>query len=215
MVATGEVSFALGTDTAGSGRVPAALCGIVGAKPTPGLLSNDGVVPAMRSFDCVSVFTADLADARAVYDVWSVPRADAARPLARVGVPTPIDWHGDDDARVCFERVVQQLVDLGCAVETVDAAPMYDAGALMYGSALVAERFAAFGPFALAHPDAMDPAVLDIVRRARDHRASEFVSAGDALWKRARAGRAQLVVDRRRARRPHRGASAGVRGSTA
>ncbi len=98
-------------------------------------------------------------------------------------MPTPIDWHGDDDARVCFERVVQQLVDLGCAVETVDAAPMYDAGALMYGSALVAERFAAFGPFALAHPDAMDPAVLDIVRRARDHRASEFVSAGDALWK--------------------------------
>ena len=85
-------------------------------------------------------------------------------------MPTPIDWHGDDDARVRFERVVQQLVDLGCTVETVDAAPIYDAGALMYGSALVAERFAAFGPFALAHPDAMDPAVLEIVRRAGDHR---------------------------------------------
>ena len=176
------MSFALGTDTAGSGRVPAALCGIVGAKPAPGVLTNDGVVPAMRSFDCVSVFAGTAADADAIYDVWGVPAAGAAEPPARIGVPTPIDWHGDDDARACFERVVAQLVALGCAVEEVDAAPMYEAGALLYGSALVAERFAAFGAFALAHRAAIDPAVFAIVQRAREFRASELVSAGEALW---------------------------------
>ena len=121
----------------------------------------------MRSFDCVSVFTADLADARTrvVRRLVGAPRRCRTTTHARRRA------HADRLARrrrraaACFERVVQQLVDLGCAVETVDAAPMYDTGALMYGSALVAERFAAFGPFALAHPDAMDPAVLDIVRR--------------------------------------------------
>src|SRR5207344_2928122 len=95
VVATGEVSFALGTDTAGSGRVPAALCGIVGAKPAPGVLSNDGLVPAMRSFDCVSVFTGTVADANEVFDVWGVPGTASAQPPARIGIPTPIDWHGD------------------------------------------------------------------------------------------------------------------------
>jgi allophanate hydrolase len=190
VVATGEVSFALATDTAGSGRVPAALCGIVGAKPAPGVLTNAGLVPAMRSFDCLSVFTGQAGDAATIYDTWQVPTTGPSAPPTRIGIPTPIDWHGHDDARVCFEQVVLQLVASGCAVQEVDAAPIYDTSALMYGSALVAERFAAFGPFALAHPDAMDPAVLDIVRRAREHRAWEFVAAGDEVWKqRAAASR--------------------------
>ena len=181
VVATGEVSFALGTDTAGSGRVPAALCGIVGAKPAPGVLTNDGVVPAMRSFDCVSVFAGAAADAETIYDAWGVGTGPA-EPPARIGIPTPIDWHGDDDARACFERAVAHLVALGCVVEEVDATPMYDAGALLYGSALLAERYAAFGEFALAHRSRIDPAVFGIVQRAREFRASELVSAGEALW---------------------------------
>ncbi|HEY3674116.1 MAG TPA: allophanate hydrolase [Acidimicrobiia bacterium] len=181
VVATGEVPFALGTDTAGSGRVPAALCGIVGAKPAPGVLSNEGVVPAMRSFDCISVFTGNAADAETVYDVWRIAMPGPVAPPLRLGIPTPIDWHGDDDARACFEGVVVQLIALGCAVEEVDAAPMYDAGALLYGSALVAERYAAFGEFALAHRDALDPAVFAIVERAREFHASELLSARASL----------------------------------
>lgn len=174
VVGTGEVAFALGTDTAGSGRVPAALCGVVGLKPTPGAVSTFGVVPAMPSFDCVSAFTGSVADARTVFDAWSTPDTAPVSAPRRLGIPTPLDWHGDDDARHCFEVAVARMEGTGCTVVEVDGALVREAGALVYGSALVAERHAAFGDFALAHPDAIDPAVLEIVRGAAGHSAVEL-----------------------------------------
>jgi allophanate hydrolase len=128
----------------------------------------------MASFDCVSVLAGSVADASTVLGVWGLPAARPARAPVRLGIPGPLDWCNDEDARVCFDRAVTRALTLGCSVIEVDAAPMYDAGALLYGSALVAERHAAFGAFALAHSDVMDPAVLDIVRRAGEHTASEF-----------------------------------------
>jgi allophanate hydrolase len=177
VVATGEVSFALGTDTAGSGRVPAALCDVVGLKPTPGVVPVDGVVPAMRSLDCMSAFTGTVHDAATVFEVVGPSASRPGPPPTRLGIPSPLDWVGDDDARACFERAVELLVATGVSVTEVDGAPARDAGALVYGSALVAERHDAFGAFALAHPDAMDPAVLDVVRRAGAHSATGFAHA--------------------------------------
>ncbi|HEX5588037.1 MAG TPA: allophanate hydrolase [Acidimicrobiia bacterium] len=178
VVATGQVPFSLGTDTAGSGRVPAALCGIVGLKPTAGLLSTGGVFPAMPSFDCVSVFSASIADAAAVLDVTRrVPAArDSTRPT-RVGVPTSIEWLGDDGARARFDAAIARLEALGCAVVEIDASDLYDAGALLYGSALTAERYGAFGAFADAHPDVVHPAIRAILSNARAHSAADVVRA--------------------------------------
>ena len=183
-VASGEVAFALGTDTAGSGRVPAALCGLVGLKPTPGALPNDGVVPAMASYDCVSAFTTTVADAATLFDVLAGRSATA--PLAvttptRLGIPDAIDWRGDDDARARFADAVDHAVAKGCTVEEFDGHALWEAGAMLYGSALVAERHAAFGAFAAAHPADLDPAVAEIVRRAGEHRGSEVYRALAAM----------------------------------
>ncbi|MGH3962760.1 MAG: amidase family protein, partial [Pseudonocardiaceae bacterium] len=120
-VAAGLVSFALGTDTAGSGRVPAAMNGIVGCKPTRGLVSAAGVVPACRSLDCVSIFTADVADAATVLGVirGPDPRDPWSRPVSgnesfsshchsrvRLAVPTELNFEGDDAMRDAFNTAV-------------------------------------------------------------------------------------------------------------
>ena len=171
VVATGQVPIALGTDTAGSGRVPAALCGIVGMKPTPGAVSTVGVVPAMVSFDVVSTFATTVADAVTTFDLLDEEPAGASRvPAAmprRVGVPDQFDWFGDDDARAQFELAIERTRSLGCTVVEVDGEALRAAGALLYGSALVAERNAAFGEFVTEHPDAVDAAVRTISARGR------------------------------------------------
>ena len=179
-VASGEVPLALGTDTAGSGRVPAALCGIVGTKPTRGLVSTDGVVPAMASFDCVSWFTADVDDGATVFDVLMGERPLAAVPT-RLGVPTGIDWCGDDDARQLFDRALDELRARGFTIVDVDGAVLRQAGAMLYGSALTAERHLAFGEFAAAHPDEMEPGVAEIVAAAGRHDLAAYVAARAAL----------------------------------
>jgi allophanate hydrolase len=183
-VASGEVAFALGTDTAGSGRVPAALCGLVGLKPTPGALPNDGVVPAMASYDCVSAFTTTVADAATVLEALADPSATAppgAMNPTRLGIPDAINWRGDDDARSRFGDAVDHAVATGCTVEEFDGHALWEAGAMLYGSALVAERHAAFGTFAATHPADLDHAVAEIVRRAGDHRGSEVYRALAAM----------------------------------
>ena len=180
-VATGEVPFALGTDTAGSGRVPAALCGIVGLKPTPGLVSTHGLVPAMASIDCVSAFATTVTDAATVLDVLAGSKGRPARALKRLGIFDDVEWGGDDDAAACFEQAIARAQEQGCTVTTVDAALMRAAGALVYGSGLVAERHTAFGEFAASHPEAMDPAVAEIVRRAGEHNAADVCAALAAL----------------------------------
>lgn len=177
VVATGEVPLALGTDTAGSGRVPAANCGIVGVKPTPGIIATDGVVPAMPSFDCVSLFASTVADGHAGFAVLrGVPVVDG-RAVRRVGVPRPITWYGDDDAAACFGDAVERISALGAEVVEIDGAPLWDAGALLYGSGLVAERAASFGTFVDAHPDAVHPATRAILEQAHAYSAVDVFAA--------------------------------------
>jgi allophanate hydrolase len=147
-VAAGLVPVALGTDTAGSGRVPAALNGIVGLKPTRGLVGTSGVVPACRSLDCVSVFTRDLADAATVLDVLAGPDPDdpwsrtgvPAAPGLRLAVPDGLDLDPGMAAR--FAEVVEHALSCADGSVRVDTAPLREAGDLLYGGPWVAERLA-------------------------------------------------------------------------
>ena len=169
-VATGMVDVALGTDTAGSGRVPAACNAIVGVKPTRGRISTRGVVPACRSLDCVSVFArsvdaaaaaVDLASGHDPADPWSRVAQMAqqpGRPL-RVGVPVGSAFDG------------VELVAADAELVDVDLAPFLEAGALLYDGSFVAERYEAVGEFVDANPDAVDPVVGAIIAAAGQLRA--------------------------------------------
>ena len=186
-VADGTVPFALGTDTAGSGRVPAAFNGLVGLKPTRGLVSTRGVVPACRSLDCVSVFTRTAADAAAVLDVLAGPDpgdpwSRAVRPLPAagaavvVGVPASAAFL-DAASEAAWASTLEHAEALGWVVVPVDPAPFHEAGALLYEGPWVAERFAAVGAFIAAHPEAVDPAVAAIVSAGDRPSAAELFAA--------------------------------------
>jgi len=147
-VSSGLVSFSLGTDTAGSGRVPAGFNNIVGLKPTPALFSNEGVVPACRSLDCVSVFALCCADADAVLGVVCRPRATPAiGKTFRFGVPMPLEFFGDDAYATLYAQAVEKLKALGGTAVEFDYAPFRDAAQLLYSGPWVAERTAAVGTF--------------------------------------------------------------------
>ncbi|MFC4586180.1 allophanate hydrolase [Sphaerisporangium corydalis] len=170
-VAAGLVSFAIGTDTAGSGRVPAALTGTVGIKPSRGLVSTLGLVPACASLDCPSVFAASVADGLAVLSViagpepgdpWSrplpvpCPVPPAAGPLT-IGVPARPGFFGDDAAASAFAEVTERLSALGHRVVPVDLDPFLAAGRLLYEGPWIAERLAAVGGFAARNPGELHP----------------------------------------------------------
>jgi allophanate hydrolase len=147
-VSSGLVSFALGTDTAGSGRIPAGFNNIVGLKPTPGLLSNDGVVPACASLDCVSVFALSCADADAVLQLVAEPHATPAIGKAfRFGVPRPLEFFGDTAYAALYAQAIEKLKSLGGIAVEFDYAPFRDAAQLLYAGPWVAERTAAVGKF--------------------------------------------------------------------
>jgi allophanate hydrolase len=161
-VATGEADLAIGTDTAGSGRVPAAFCGIVGLKPTPGWVPTDGVVPACRSFDCVTTFARDVATAAAGVETMADPRPSVPeRSVRRIGVPTAAVLE-----KWCDPAVVDAFAGLRLDAVEIDLQPYLDAGDLLYGGAFVAERYAAVGAFVDAHPDDVDPVVGPIISAA-------------------------------------------------
>ncbi len=176
-VASGLVTFALGTDTAGSGRVPAALNNIVGLKPSRGLLSMAGVVPACRSLDCVSIFALSCADASAVFDIAkSVDARDPfsralppdAPPIvtrARVGVPRPpqLQFFGNQEYARLYSETISFLAGAGHSVLEVDFDPFLAAAQLLYAGPYVAERFAAVGEFVKSHPDQVDATVGQII----------------------------------------------------
>ncbi|MDR9373132.1 amidase family protein, partial [Conexibacter sp. JD483] len=162
-VARGEVDFALGTDTAGSGRVPAAFNGLVGTKPSRGLLSTAGLVPACRSLDCVSILTADAALARRVLDVADAPdpadaysRADRAPRGGgalppRLAIPTPAALAPlDAPSRAAWDATIAQAGARGAELVEVEIEPLLAAGRLLYEGPWVAERFAAVGAFVKA-----------------------------------------------------------------
>ena len=172
----GLASFALGTDTAGSGRVPAAFNNLVGIKPSRGLLSTRGVVPACRSLDCVSVFALDCDDATAVLDV--VTAFDAQDPYARealpgrparttfrFGVPQDgqLEFFGDKEAASLFRNSVDSLSTLGGEAIPVDFGPFLDAARLLYEGPWVAERYAAIESFIESHPEDMLPVTRGII----------------------------------------------------
>jgi allophanate hydrolase len=193
-VALGAVSFALGTDTAGSGRVPAAFNNIVGLKPTRGLLSTTGVVPACRSLDCVSVFAGCAPDAGAVLDLLAsydagdayARRLDggAARRRAagrvRLGVPRPAqrEFYGDARAAAMYEAALARLPQQQMDVVEIDFEPFARVARLLYETPFVAERYAAVGGFMeSADGEGVDPTVRAIILGAREQRASSLFEA--------------------------------------
>ncbi|MEZ0069694.1 allophanate hydrolase [Streptacidiphilus sp. MAP12-20] len=173
-VALGIVDLALGTDTAGSGRVPAALNGVVGLKPTPGAVPTTGVVPACRSLDCVSVFARTLGEAEQAHALLrdAPPEPPARRPGSwRVAVPR-LDQLGELDPgwAAAWTRTVDRLAAAGAELQPIDLSPFDRAAALLYEGAFVAERYTAVGEFIDAHAgkDDLDPTVAAIVGAARD-----------------------------------------------
>ncbi|WP_327291972.1 allophanate hydrolase [Streptomyces sp. NBC_01198] len=169
-VALGLVDVALGTDTAGSGRVPAAFNGIVGLKPTRGLVSTQGVVPACASLDCVSVFARTLPEARRALALLASPVAPPRRPGPwRVAVP-PTAQLGelDDGWAAAFEAAKDRLVRAGVELRTIDLTPFREAAALLYEGAFVAERYTAVGAFVDRGGADLDPTVARIISAARD-----------------------------------------------
>jgi allophanate hydrolase len=207
-VASGLASFALGTDTAGSGRVPAAFNNLVGLKPTRGLLSTRGVVPACRSLDCVSIFANTCHDARVV---WQSARGfDAADPYSRrpytgegatpwatgqfrVGVPAAdqLEFFGDSEAAALYERAVRRLDELGGTQVEIDLSLFRAAAEMLYAGPWVAERCAAIGAFLEEHGAEMNPVVREIIAGAKHYSAVDVYAAEYKLRGLRRATEAQ------------------------
>ena len=205
VVARGLVSFSLGTDTAGSGRVPAGFNNIVGLKPTKGALSTHGVVPACRSLDCVSIFALTCDDARAVYeaaagydaaDIYSrQPVAQcAALPAAlRIGVPAQPEFCGDAETEKVFDAAVARAVGLGATVTQFDLAPFLEVARLLYDGPWVAERYAAIDTLFEAHPEVIHPVVRTVIAKAKQfdavaafkaaYRLEELRRATEPVWR--------------------------------
>ncbi|QRR05163.1 allophanate hydrolase [Burkholderia sp. MS455] len=203
-VALGVAAFALGTDTAGSGRVPAAFHGLVGLKPTKGVLSTLGVVPACRSLDCVSLFAHAPGDARAVFAVahgatdgdpygraWQ-PLLDAdgsharhARPLAgmRFGMPRAdqLEFFGDASYRAAWQTAIERLRATGARIVEIDFSAFLATARLLYEGPWVAERLAAIGAFFAEQPDALHPVIREIVGGAARFSAADAFAAFDRL----------------------------------
>jgi allophanate hydrolase len=206
VVATGQADFALGTDTAGSGRVPAGLNNIVGIKPTRGLISARGVVPAAQSVDCVSIFARTVATAARVleaamghdpHDPYSRKLALKAGPWPRAfrfGVPSELVFFGDTLAEAAFGEAVTRLRELGGTPVPVDYAPLAEAAALLYESALVAERYTAIREFFDAHESAVLEPVRGIIASGRQYSAADLYQAQTHL--RALGQQAEGMWDR-------------------
>jgi allophanate hydrolase len=203
-VARGLVPFALGTDTAGSGRVPAGLNNIVGLKPTKGAVSTRGVVPACRSLDCVSVFALTVEDAIAVFrtisgfdpdDPYSRRMAPLDSPdTLRVGVPDAPSrrFGGDRLAKRAFHAALDDITALGVMLQEIDLGPFFEAGKLLYEGPWLAERYHAVGDFIAVRPQAVNPVVRQIISAGADlsaadafaglHRLVELSRATEAVW---------------------------------
>lgn len=207
-VAQGLASFSLGTDTAGSGRVPAAFNNLVGHKPSCGALSTRGVVPACRSLDAVSIFALTAEDAERVLAiaVGFDAEYEYSRPLVphgfdfgraagfRFGVPMAKDlqFFGNAEAQRLFEEAVKRMQALGGNPVEIDLAPFLETARLLYGGPWVAERYLAIRDFFDAHPDKVFPPVREIIAGGRDISAADtfahlyklraFKRVCDAVW---------------------------------
>ena len=210
-VALGQVSFSLGTDTAGSGRVPAAFNNLIGVKPTRGLLSADGVVPACRTLDTVSIFALDAADAKRVLEITAVhdaedsyAREDRVPALGLAGIPVSgfrfgvpaagqLQFLGDGDYEALFSAAVRRLHGLGGEPVEIDLSPFLEAARLLYEGPWVAERYAAIRGFFDARPEALVDVTRDIIRGGR---APLAVDAFEAQYRlQALHARTEMIWD--------------------
>jgi len=201
VVARGLVPFSLGTDTAGSGRVPAGFNNIVGLKPTRGAISTLGVVPACRSLDCVSVFATTVGDAEQVYriamgedrrDAYSraMPAAEDAVRFGKApvfAIPAEPMWFGDEAGERAFAATLKRLESMGVVLKPVDFTPMHEMAALLYDGPWVAERLAAIGEFLTASPEAVNPVVRTIVEKGAGFSAADAYRAEYRRMELARA----------------------------
>ena len=204
-VAAGLASFSLGTDTAGSGRVPAAFNNLVGHKPTCGLLSTRGVVPACRSLDCVSIFALTAADAAAVLgaaraydaaDPYSRREPQFGRPATpvsfagcRFGVPRreQLEFFGNADAAKLFQQAIERLEALGAIPLEVDFTPFFATARLLYEGPWVAERYAAIREFIERDAAALHPVTRGIISGAVKFSAADAFAAYSRLKELQRA----------------------------
>ncbi len=190
VVARGLAAFSLGTDTAGSGRVPAGFNNIVGLKPTKGRLSTAGVVPACRTQDCVSVFALTVDDAELVADIAAgfderdpYSRAQPAGSVhpwpaqPRLAIPAQLEFFGDAQAAAAFDAAVRVLKASGATVEPMDFTPFSELAALLYQGPWVAERFAAVEALWQKNPGAIHPVVRGIVEQAANYSALDAFKA--------------------------------------
>lgn len=196
-VALGLASFALGTDTAGSGRVPAALNNLVGLKATKGLISTAGVVPACRTLDCVTFFTATATEASQLLALTAVqdPHDDYSRanpawngaqafgvPAAgfRFGVPDRLEFLGCTESEALYHATKERLIALGGVPVTIDFSPFLAAATLLYNGPWVAERYHVAGKLIEQQPDAVLPVIRDVLSKAP---GTDAVAAFDAQYK--------------------------------
>ena len=186
-VALGLADIGIATDTAGSGRVPAALCGLVGLKGTRGWVPNTGVVPACPSFDCTTVLAPTLDEAATALramagpdplDPSTRPRPPGRRgPVERIGVLAVAELDGCSPEIIEAYRLMMSRAEAkGFQLETIDLSPYFEAGKLLYEGAFVAERHAAVGEFVAKGSEDLDPSVTSIVTGATSVTASDYAA---------------------------------------
>lgn len=196
VVARGLVPFALGTDTAGSGRVPAGLNNLVGLKPTKGQFSIEGVVPACKSLDCVSIFALTVGDAGAVQQVMAgyqptdafsrqapttlpddAPAIRRNSPIKRLAIPEQPQWFGDQQAEAAWNTALSNWRQQDVELVPLDFARMSELAALLYEGPWVAERHAAVEGFIAEHAREMNPVVKGIIEKAANFTATDTFKA--------------------------------------
>lgn len=189
-VALGLASFSLGTDTAGSGRIPAFLNKLVGVKPTVGSLSASGMIPACRTIDSMSIFTRNTQDAEQVFAIANqydeqddYARAfNAAKTFPKtptIGVPAAdqLNWFGNGESPALFEQALEQLKTTGAIITTIDFTPFKDAANLLYSGPWVAERYAAMEEVIKTRPQILHPVTRSIVSNAENYTAVDTFKA--------------------------------------
>ncbi len=191
VVARGLVAFSLGTDTAGSGRVPAAFNNLVGLKPTRGALSARGVVPACKSLDCVSIFALTVEDAETICSI--AQGFDAADGYSRkapqksgsvrfpanpvFAIPAELQWFGDTLGEAAFKESLARLEALGVVIRPVDFSPMHELALLLYNGPWVAERLTVIESFLATNADGVHPVVCGIIEKGRNFSAVDAYRA--------------------------------------
>jgi allophanate hydrolase len=207
-LAKGQVAFSLGTDTAGSGRIPAAFNALVGLKPTRGVLSTRGVLPACRSLDCVSLFTRNVADAELLFELGAGYDAEDAysrerQPVTalgdaplRVGVPRAedLEFFGDQESAELFSAAAERVQAGGAQLVRFDFAPFRETAALLYAGPWVAERLTTVAALLEREPEAVHPVVRAICEKGRNFDAQAAFRAQYRLGELQLSARAAMAA---------------------